>query len=91
MKVQQAQVSFDVKDDYSDYLIMPERNRRLNYILELLIYTQVSGKKFHPPFRLFDNVKGELRAVMNIFYFVLFSSTFSWIVGFQRAFIKNGT
>ena len=76
MKVQQVQVSFDVINDSSDYVIMPERNGRLNHISELLIYTQVSGKKYHPPFRLFDNVKGELRAMMNICYFVLFYSTF---------------
>ena len=28
---------------------------------------------------------------MNLFYFVLFYSTFLWIVGFQRAFTPNGT
>ena len=87
MKVQQAQVSFEV---INDYVMMPEMNGRLNNILESLIYTQVSGKKFHFPLRLFDNVKGELMAVMNIFYFVLFYSTFLWIVGFHRAFILNG-
>ena len=77
MKVQQAQVSFEVLNESSDYVIMPESNGRLNHSLELLIDTQVSRKKFHPPFRLFDKVKGELRAVMNLFYFVLFYSTFS--------------
>ena len=91
MKVQQTQVSFDVRDDSSDYVIMPERNGRLNHILELLIDTQVSRKKLHPPFRLFDNVKGELRAMINIFNFVLFFSMFLWIMGCHRAFIPIGT
>ena len=91
MKVQKAHESFDVIDDSSDCVIMPERNGRLNHILELLIDTQVSRKKFHPPFRLFDKVKGELRAVMNLFYFVLFYSMVLWIVGFHRVFIPNGT
>ena len=91
MKVQQAQVSFDVIDGSSDYVMMPEKNGRLNLILELLIDTQVSRKKFHPPFRLFDKVKGEFMAVMNLFYFVLFYSTFLWIVVFHRAFIPNST
>ena len=81
-------MSFEVINDYE---MMQEMNGRLNNILELLIYTQVSGNKFFPPFTLFDNVKGELRAVMNIFYFVLLYSTFLWIVGFHRAFILNGT
>ena len=67
MKVQLVQVSFDVINDSSDYVIMPERNGRLNHISELLIDTQVSGKTYHPPFRLFDKVKGELRAMMNIY------------------------
>ena len=86
-------MSFDVINDSGDNVIMPERNGRLNHISELLIYTQVSGKKYHPPFRLFDNVKGELRAVMNIFYFVFFSIAcfLLWIVGFHGAFIPNGT
>ena len=84
-------MSFDVINGSSDYVIMPERNGRLNHISELLIDTQVSGKKFHPPFRLVDNVNGELRAMMNIFYFLLFYSTFLWIVGFHRAFIPDGT
>ena len=84
-------MSFDVINGSSDYVIMPERNGRLNHILELLIDTRVSGKKFHPPFRLVDNVNGELRAMMNIFYFVLFYGTFLWIVGFHRAFIPDGT
>ena len=82
MKEQQAQVSFDVIYDSSDNVIMPERNGRLNHILELLIDTLVSGKKFHPPFRLFGKVKGELRAGMNLFYLVLIYSTFLWIMGF---------
>ena len=89
MKEQQAQVSFDVIYDSSDNVIMPERNGRLNHILELLIDTQVSGKKFHPPFRLFGKVKGELRAGMNLFYFVLIYSTFLLIMGLYRAFIPN--
>ena len=89
MKVQQAQVRFDVIDDSRDYVIMQERNGILNHILELLSDTQVSIKKFHHIFRLFDKVKGELTAVMNLFYFVLFYITFLWIVGFKKAFIPN--
>ena len=82
MKVQQAQVSLDVINDSSDYVMMSEKNGRLSQVSELVIYTQVSGKKYHPTFRLFDNVKGELRAVMNIFYFVLFYSMFYRFWGF---------
>ena len=37
MKEQQAQVSFDDINDSSDYVIMPERNGRLNHISLLLI------------------------------------------------------
>ena len=76
MKVQQANVSLNVMKNSSNYVIMPERKGKLTHGSELLIYTQVSGKKCHPPIRLFDNVKGELRAMMDIFYFVLFFSTF---------------
>ena len=90
IKVQQAQVSFNDYDS-SDYVLMTERNGKLNHISEWMIDTQVSGKWYHPPFRVFDNVKGELSAMMNIFYFVLFYSSFLWIVEFHRAFFPSGT
>ena len=44
MKVQQAQVSLNVVNDSSDYVMMPEKNGRLHQVSEMLIFTQVSGK-----------------------------------------------
>ena len=48
MKVQQAQVSLDVINDTSDYVMMPEKNGISSQVAELLIYTQVSGRSIIP-------------------------------------------
>ena len=65
--MQQAHVSYNVIDDLNDCIIQSMSNGELEHGTELLKYTPVIDKKYHSPFRLFDNVKGELRAMMDIF------------------------
>ena len=62
-------MSYNVINDSSDYTIQSESNVKLEHGIELLTYTPVSGKNYHndSPFRLLDKVKGELRAMIDIF------------------------